>query len=106
MANAYKNLGQGNPGATLTVLYTVPNPGEAIGTLVVGNIAAAAKTFRVAFSIAGAAIANDHYLRYDFSVPANDSVDVKHISMAATDVLRVYGEDTNVTFNFMGVEIT
>jgi hypothetical protein len=106
MANAYLNLGQDNPGAVLTDLYTVPASTEAIGTLFVGNIASVAKTFRMAFSIAGAGIANDHYLYFDLAVPANDTFLVTGIAMAATDVLRVFGSDDNVTFNFVGVEIT
>lgn len=106
MATAYKNLGQGNPGAVLTVLYTVPASTEAVGTLFVANREAAANTFRVAFSIGGAVIADDHYLYYDSTVPANDTFVIPGISMAATDVLRVYSSDTNVSFNFPGVEIS
>ncbi len=84
----------------------MPASTEAIGTLIVSNISASAVTFRVAFSIAGATIANDHYLYYDLNLPANDTFVVSGISMAATDVLRVYGSDANVQFNFVGVEIT
>jgi hypothetical protein len=106
LATTYKTIAQDNPGASLTVLYTVPASTSFVGTLWVGNIAAAAKTFRVAVSMAGATIANDHYLYYDVSLPANDSFQVTGLSLATTDVVRVYGSDTNVTFNLQGVEIT
>ncbi len=106
MANAYKILGQDNPGAVLTILYTVPAATEAVGTLFVANRAATVKTYRVALSIGGAAIADDHYIAYDMSVPANDTITFAGISLAATDVVRVYSEDNNVSFNMPGVEIT
>lgn len=106
MANAYKSLGQDNPGAVLTDLYTVPSSTEAVGTLFIGNRESAANTVRVALSVAGASIADDHYLLYDVSIPANDTAIINGIVLAATDVLRVYASDANVSFNFVGIEIT
>lgn len=105
MATTYKTIAQDNPGAVLTVLYTVPASKSFVGTLWVGNIAAAAKTFRVAVSMAGATIANDHYIAYDALVAANDSISITGLSLATTDVVRVYGSDSNVTFNLMGAEV-
>jgi hypothetical protein len=106
VATTYKTIAQDNPGAALTALYTVPASTSFVGTLWVGNISAAQTTFRVAVSMAGAAIANKHYLYYDVALPANDTFQVTGLSLATTDVLRVYGSDSNVTFNLEGVEIT
>ncbi len=106
MPTAYKTAGQDNPGASLTTLYTVPASTEFVGKFVVANRAAVTKEFRMAIRIGGAAIADDMYWFYDWIIPAQDSLTVEGISMAATDKLDVYGEDANVSFNLNGVEIT
>ena len=106
MATTYKTIAQDNPGAVLTTLYTVPGSTSFVGNLWVTNIAAATKTFRVAVSMAGATIANDHYLYYDVALPANDTFQVTGLSLATTDVVRVYGSDNNVVFNLQGAEVT
>lgn len=106
MATAYKIVGQDNPGAVLTDLYTVPGATSFVGTLIVGNISASATTFRVALSIAGATIANDHYILYNVTLPPNDTYTLTGLSLAATDKVRVYGSTTDVTFNLTGAEVT
>jgi hypothetical protein len=106
MANAYKLLARDNPGAVLTVLYTAPGSTEAVGTFIAANRAATAKKARFALSPLGAAIADDHYVFYDFSIPANDAIILNGVSLAATDLIRVYSEDNTVSFNFFGVEVT
>ena len=108
MANFYKVLGQSNPAATtLTTLYTVPAARSAIcSTLSIANIGISA-TFRVAVIPAGATIANQHYLVYDASVNANDTVLLTlGISLATTDVVSVYASNTSVSFSLFGTEIT
>jgi hypothetical protein len=106
MANAYKTLGNGAPGANLTTIYTCPSGTQAVAKLVVANRSAAAKQFRVAVSPLGAAISDSHYWFYDTYIPANDTIELDGISKAATDVIRIYGEDSTVSFNLNGVEIT
>ena len=107
MANAYKSLGQANPGASLTALYTVPASTEAVAFLTISNKAAASKTCRVKHAPAGAADDDDHNLLYGVSIPANDTyVHPVPLYLAATDVVRVYGEDANLTFTLAGIEIT
>jgi hypothetical protein len=106
MANNYKVVGQDNPGAVLTALYTVPASTKFTGVLKIANREAAANTYRVAISPGGAAIADDHYITYDFSLPANDKVDESIPGLEATDVVRVYASDANVSFTLSGVEIT
>jgi hypothetical protein len=106
MANAYSILGQNNPGTTLTDLYVVPASTEAVGSLFIANREAAANTVRVSVAPAGVADSVEQYLLYDVSVPANDTLILNGISLEATDDLRTYASDTNVSFSFMGVEIT
>lgn len=107
MANSYQTLGQANPGASLTALYTVPGATQAIVFVTASNKEAAANTIRVKVAPAGAADDPDHDVLFDFSVPANDTyVHPVPLFMDATDVLRVFASDTNVTFQAQGVEIT
>lgn len=109
MAITYKVLGQSNPSAnTDTTLYTVPSTTSAVGsTLVICNQAATAATFRVAVRPAGAAIAGQHYLAYDTSIGANDSITLTiGMTLATTDVVTVRASTTSVSFNLFGSEIT
>lgn len=108
MALTYKVLGQVNPSATTnTTLYTVPSATSAVvSTLNVCNQAATAATFRIAIRPAGESIAAKHYIAYDTSVPANDSVSLTiGITLATTDVVTVYASTTTLSFNLFGSEI-
>jgi hypothetical protein len=108
MPQTHKVLGQSNPSATtLTTLYTAPAATQAIvSTLSVANLGVST-TFRVAVRPAGATIANQHYLVYDTSVNANDSIYLTlGISLAATDVVSVYAGTANLAFSLFGVEVT
>jgi glucose-6-phosphate dehydrogenase assembly protein OpcA len=109
MATAYKVLGQSAPSATTaTTLYTVPSATEAvISTITIANRAAASATFRVAIRPAGATLANQHYVAYDSTVPANDTISLTlGITLAATDVVTVYASTANFSFNIFGSEIS
>jgi hypothetical protein len=109
MATVYKVLGQSAPSATTnTDLYTVPSAISAVvSTIVVANRAATAATFRIAIRPAGATISNEHYIAYDSTVAANDSITLTlGISLATTDVITVYGSTANLSFNAFGVEVS
>jgi hypothetical protein len=109
MATTYKVLGQINPSATsLSNLYIVPAATSTVcSTLVVCNQAAVAATFRLAVRPAGAAINFKHYISYDTSVPANDSISLTMgMTLGNTDVVSVYASTANVSFNLFGSEIT
>lgn len=105
---AKKVLGQSAPAATtLTTLgAAVPASREWTGsTLVVCNRGGTDTTFRVAVSPSGAAIANQHYIVYDAPIAANDMVAITiGITMTATDLLRVYGGNANLSFTLFGDE--
>ena len=105
MANAYSILAQDNPGASLTTLFTAASA-EMVGTLFVANRDAANKTARVALSPLGAAIQDDHYIIFDASIPGNDTIILNGLSLADTDLIRIFAEDAFVSFLLTGVEIT
>jgi hypothetical protein len=109
MAQTHKVLGQSNPAAaTLTTLYTVPGSTQSIcSTLTICNQAATAATYRVAIRPAGATLAAQHYLVYDSSIPANDTITLTlGLSLATTDIVSIYASTSTLSFHVYGVEIT
>jgi glucose-6-phosphate dehydrogenase assembly protein OpcA len=109
MATAYKVLGQSNPAATTaTTLYTVPASTQAvISTLVVCNQASTAATFRLAVRVGGAALAASQYLAYDVTVGAADATALTlGITVAATDIVTIYGSSATLSFTAFGSEIS
>jgi hypothetical protein len=110
MAVAYRILGQSAPGTTTTTICGNGSPTSGaivVSTLIICNRAATNKTFRVSARPNGTALANQHYLAYDTVVPANDTIIMTlGITLASTEVLEVYGSDTNVSFSAFGSIIT
>lgn len=107
MATSYKVLGQSNPAATTdTTLYTVPAATETVvSTITVANLGTTG-TFRVAVRPAGASIANQHYVVYDATLNANDSITLTlGITLQATDVITVRASNTSFAFQAFGSEI-
>lgn len=104
----YKILGQREANASLEDLYTVPSSKEAIvSTIVVNEHGGGSSTYRIAVREDGDSIADKHYLVYDATIAANDTVTLTlGITLEATDVLSVYASDADVSFNAFGVEIT
>lgn len=108
MATTYKVLGQSAPSATTnTDVYTVPSATEAvISTITIANRDASAATYRIAIRPDGATIANQHYIAYGASVPANDTIALTlGITANAADVITVYASSANLSFNVFGSEI-
>lgn len=109
MATNYKVLGQVNPAATtLTSLYTVPAATQAIvSTITVANSSASDATFRISVAVAGAADNAKQYIAYDSTVRGNGFVTFTlGVSLAATDIIRVYASTTTVSFCAFGTEIS
>lgn len=109
MPNTYLVLGQVAPLATTeTLLYTVPGATSAvISSVTVTNRGATTTTFRVSISVAGAATTNKDYLYYDVPIPANDTfIATVGLTMAATDVARVYAGNANLSFGLWGSQVT
>lgn len=109
MPTIYKILGQQIPTATTnTTLYTAPAATTAIAsTLQICNQAASAGTVRVAARPAGASLTTAHYLLYDTSIAANDSLSLTiGMCLGTTDVLTVYSSSGSISFTLFGSEIT
>ena len=109
MPTTYKVLGQSNPAATtLTTLYTVPAAtSTVVSTISICNQAGTSGTYRIAIRPAGAAVAAQHYLVYGATVAASDSVLLTlGVTLAATDVISVYGSSANFSFTAFGSEIS
>ncbi len=109
MANAYKTLGQiADASANNDTLYTVRASTETgVSTIVICNREGAANTFRIAVRPDGATLANEHYLAYDSSISANDTITMTlGITVDATDIVSVGASDANVSFSIFGTEIS
>lgn len=109
MAEARKVLAQLNPGAaSLTTLYTVPGSTEAIAsTLTIANRSGTATSFRVSVAVGGAGDSVEQYLYYDIPIGGNDTFAATlGITLATTDVVRVYATLATLSFNLFGVELT
>ena len=109
MPTAYKVLGQSNPSATtLTSLYTVPSSTSAVvSSLTIANLANSSATFRVAVRPAGEAIAAKHYIVYDITIAALDTLTLTlGLTLATTDVISVYASSANLAFSAYGSEIS
>lgn len=109
MATAtYKVLAQSAPAATTnTNVYTVgAGKSAVVSTMVICNRAALAASYRIAIRPAGATLANEHYIAYDVTVAASDSTTLTlGITLAATDVVTVYGSTANLSVSIFGSEI-
>lgn len=108
MATTYKVLGQVNPSATtVTSVYTVPSATSAVvSTIVICNQAATDGSFRIAVRPAGETLANKHFLAFDTTVPANDSIALTMgVTLAATDVVSVYASSASQSFSVFGSEL-
>jgi hypothetical protein len=104
----YKVLGQSNPSATTaTNLYTVPALTSAIiSTISICNQGVSG-TFRIAIRPAGATLSALHYIAYDASLNANDSISLSlGVTLATTDIITIYASTANFSFSAFGSEIT
>jgi hypothetical protein len=109
MAKVYKVLGQTSPSATTaTTVYTVPSSTEVVvSTITICNRANAAGTYRLAIRPDGAALADQHYIAYDATVGANDTVALTlGLTANASDVFTVYASSASVSFSLFGSEIS
>lgn len=109
MAQNYKVLGQIAPAATTaTAIYTVPSATEAVvSSIAVCERGGSSATFRLAVRPDGASLANQHYLVYDASLAANDTIILTiGVTMDATDILEAYASSGDMTFHAYGSEIT
>lgn len=110
MATNYKILGQLAAGSAIyETVYEVPSATEAVvSTIVVANITASAKTYRLAVVPNGTAVTDQHFLAYDVAIAANDSTALTlGITLDATDTIRAYASaGSAITFTAFGSELS
>jgi len=109
MTETGKILAQTNPSATtLTDSYTCPAATSAVITsVVVANRSGTATAFRLALAVAGAADNAKQYLAYDVPILGNETKSFTiGITLATTDVLRVYATLATISFTVLGFELT
>jgi hypothetical protein len=109
VADVYKTLAQTAPSATtLTDSYTVPGATSAVvSSITVANRSATPTAFRISVAPAGAADATKHYIAYDVPIGANEAKSFTlGVTLATTDVLRVYATLATLSFNVFGLEIS
>ncbi len=109
MAEVRGVLGQANPvAATLTPLYTVGADTDAIvSSLVICERSGTPTAFRISVAPLGAADSNEQYIFFDHALAANEMIAEKlGITLATTDVIRVYATLATVSFTAFGLTIT
>jgi hypothetical protein len=107
MATEYKVLGQAAPGIGVSAdLYTVPQGKSAVtSTLSVCNRSSASKNYRVAVRPDGNLLSNVHYVAYDVSLSAFDSIAITiGMALQANTVVTVSGQG-ELSFSLFGSEI-
>ena len=108
MPKSYKVLGQVNPtAATASTAYTVPSSTNTIvSTISICNYGSSTASYRVAIRPNAETLAMKHYIAYDSSVPANDTINLTiGLTIDAADVVTVYASSASVSFNLFGSEI-
>lgn len=102
----YKVLGQANPvtTGTLTALYSVPGATQAFcSTLSICNQGAIATLVRVSIQPNGESIDNKHYIVYDHTIQANDSLFLTiGIALDEADEVNVQASTSSVSFSLFG----
>ena len=107
MATTYKVLGQSAPGATTLVpLYIVPASTQAVlSTLSVCNRGLSTGTFSITVQPFGNAVSSQHYIAYEASIAANDSLFLTiGVTLGPTDVVSVYASSSAFSFGAFGSE--
>jgi hypothetical protein len=108
MATTYKVLGQAAPsGTTETDLYTVPALTSAVtSSIIVCNRHTTQATFRVSIAVGGGVTGNKDYIYYDLLIAGNDTfIATIGVTLAATDVVRVYSSSARISFSLYGSEV-
>lgn len=108
MAKVYKVLSQINPAAiTATDMYTVPtNTQVVVSTMTICNLGNTAATYRIAIRPDGEELLSKHYIAFDSTVGANDTVALTlGLTANSSDVFTVYGSSANISFGLFGSEI-
>lgn len=110
MATTYKVLAQSAPStASNTSIYTVPSStSTVVSTVTVCNRSASSVQYRIAVKpTAGTTLANEHYIAYNATVAAYDTVCLTlGLTLAENNNLVVFAGSNTLTFNVFGSEVS
>ena len=108
MADTLKVLGQANPAAvTLFPLYTATGTTAAVSSIIVCNTGGVTATFRISVAVAGAADNLKQYIYYNLPIESHNTfIATIGITLADSDIIRVYASNADLAFSVFGVEIT
>ena len=108
MPTAYKVLAQQATTASLVSMYTVPAATETIiSSIVVANISASDRTYRITIQPNNATLAQKHYIAYDVTIKANTTTAYTlGITLDATDQVYILGSTTDISISLFGSEIS
>lgn len=87
----------------LSDLYTVPALMRAMLRITVTNRNVSAGAFRIAVAPGGAADDPKHYVAYDETIGGLTSVTSVPLALAAGDVVRVRGNNSDMSFTLTGL---
>ena len=102
-------LAQDNPTADiLTTLYTVPaSTSTVVSSIIVCNLDVVSINFSISVAVGGASNTPAQYIYYQVALDVNDTfIATVGLSLATTDVIRVWSSSSNVAFNIFGDQIT
>ena len=109
MAEVIKTLAQVAPlSTTATDAYIVPvSTSTVISTITVCNQGASAGAFRISVAKAGAELDVKQYIYFDQHIGGKATYAITlGITLAASDVIRVFASSASMSFNIFGSEIT
>ena len=108
MPTAYKVLAQQATTTGLVSMYTVPAATETIiSSIVVANISASDRTYRITVQPNNATLAQKHYIAYDVTSKANSTTAYTlGITLDATDQVYILGSTTDLSISLFGSEIS
>ena len=105
MATTYGRLGALDVTATTAQEpYVVPASKHATVTINVCNRGSSSGTVRIAHMDATGTVANEDYIEYETTVPANGTLERSGIVMAASSVLEVYASSADFSVQVWGFE--
>jgi hypothetical protein len=110
MLETLKVLAQSIPSANnLTDIYTVPSTTSvSISSIIICNQNNINEiVFRISIAIAGEADDVKQYIYRDLPLSPNDTfIATIGVSLGSGDIIRVFSDTDNVSFNLFGVEIS
>jgi len=108
MALSYRVLGQANPGAANTTLYTVKTGANCIiSSILVCNQGAAGATYQIGVVPNGQTLGANNWIAYNSLVPTVDTMTLTPgITLGANDAIVVQANTTSVVFSVFGCELS